>query len=135
MNDRRDEDYLFNMINPTIQESLNFEQKREIKAVLRRLSPSSMGKKYFDIRFTFWFIKRLYFVWIIGVDQRKKSRAGTATASQRAVTLVFQLLMYLGILISIILVAFLILYSLKSFAGIDILPDMHLQEYLRELLQ
>lgn len=66
---RRDHEYYYSMMNPDIEESLNYEQKDEIKNLLKR-AVRVPSRKIIDFRTTFWFIKKLYIVVFIGFDKR-----------------------------------------------------------------
>ncbi|MCD4795893.1 MAG: hypothetical protein K8R49_01800 [Candidatus Cloacimonetes bacterium] len=128
--DIRSDKKLLEMINPIIEESLNFEQRREICNVLKRLFPRPFSKHLVDIRLTFCFIRHWYLVILLGEDIRKFVRI-TPEKKERTVLLfvlniIFYFIMIMGILASL----FIFFYIIKSIFGIDIFPDKHLTDFL-----
>ncbi|MDN5354167.1 MAG: hypothetical protein PWQ09_923 [Candidatus Cloacimonadota bacterium] len=124
MQDKKNESYLDN-INPTIKKTLNHEQKQEIKSVLKRLLPPAYGKEVIDIRFTFWFLKKWYFVFIFGLDQRRDIEFMPDQRQNRALIIIFKAIIFLLIILGLLASAFGILYALKSISGIDLFPSSH----------
>jgi len=124
MQDKKNESYLDN-INPTIKKTLNHEQKQEIKSVLKRLLPPAYGKEVIDIRFTFWFLKKWYFVFIFGLDQRQDIEFMPDQRQNRALIIIFKAIIFLLIILGLLASAFGILYALKSISGIDLFPSSH----------
>ncbi|HCX72162.1 MAG TPA: hypothetical protein DHM37_00405, partial [Candidatus Cloacimonas sp.] len=110
---------------PTIKKTLNHEQKQEIKSVLKRLLPPAYGKEVIDIRFTFWFLKKWYFVFIFGLDQRRDIEFMPDQRQNRALIIIFKAIIFLLIILGLLASAFGILYALKSISGIDLFPSSH----------
>ncbi len=131
--DFEEKSYLRN-INPTIKKTLNREQKTEIRNVLKRLLPPAFGKEILDVRFTFWFFKRWYFVLIFGIDQRRNIQITPDQKGNRAIVMVFRLIIYFIIGIGMIVTFVILLYTLKSLSGVDILPAEHVTEFIRRLI-
>ena len=125
MRDKKNEKYLDN-INPTIKKTLNHEQKQEIKSVLKRLLPPAYGKEIVDVRFTFWFLKKWYFVFVFGLDQRRTLEFMPGQRQNRTLVIIFKVAIFLLIILGLLFSAFGILYALKSISGINLFPNSHL---------
>ncbi|MDY6915692.1 MAG: hypothetical protein SVM86_05220 [Candidatus Cloacimonadota bacterium] len=124
MQHKENEKYL-DTINPTIKKTLNHEQKQEIRSVLKRLLPPAFGKELIDVRFTFWFLKKWYFVFIFGLDQRKNIEFMPGQRQNRALGIIFKVIIFMIIILGLLVSAIGILYALKSISGIDLFPTTH----------
>ncbi|MDP8231301.1 MAG: hypothetical protein P9L91_01385 [Candidatus Zophobacter franzmannii] len=52
------------------KQNLSHGQRKELMALLKRMLPPVPSRGIVDIRFSFWFIKRWYIVFIFGEDIR-----------------------------------------------------------------
>ena len=123
---QKDSEYFYSMINEDIERSLSYEQRKEVKSVLKRavVIPS---KKIIDYRIKFWFIKRLYLTFFLGTDLRTKERIHPYTGF--AVFKFFvSLLLLLFLIFVIMIILFSLLYTIKSAFGIDVFPGAHLRD-------
>jgi len=120
------EEYYYSMIRPDIEKTLNFEQRQELRNVLKRIArvPST---KIVDFRTTFWFIKRFYLVVFLGLDRRRREPVGF----QRELLLIaMRMAVFFVLLIVLLFLVFGILYVAKSDMGIDLFQDRHLSDFL-----
>ena len=122
------QDYLDTM-NPSIRESLNYEQKKEISQLIQRLIPKAFSRHLIDLRFTFWLIRNWYVVLLFGRDHRLASRTYPGYR-KNWLEIVLKILLTIVIIVGILGCLFMLLYMIKSFIGIDIFPDKHLRNLL-----
>ncbi len=128
--DIRSDKKLLELINPIIEKSLNFEQRREICNVLKRLFPRPFSKHLVDIRLTFWFIKQWYFVLLLGEDIRKHVRIMPERKERTVLSFVLNIVFYFILIMGILASLFIFFYIIKTIFGIDIFPDKHLTDFL-----
>lgn len=123
------ENYL-DKLNPTIRNSLNYEQKREISCLLKRLLPQPFHKHTVEVRFNFWFLKHWYMIFLLGANNYRDQKVVTAKQEKTFLSIFmnifFTFIMVMGILATI----FLLLYLTKTLLGIDIFPDKHLLDFI-----
>ena len=109
-------------ISPAIRKTLTYEQKQEFIKVLDRMNVPAKKHHPVDLRFTFWFIKRWYIVFMAGLDLRDEKRDRGYNIFKKSAIVLIRMLFYSIIL----LIIFLGLYLLKSAFGINIFSDFHL---------
>ncbi|MBN9501077.1 MAG: hypothetical protein BGO01_11910 [Armatimonadetes bacterium 55-13] len=111
-----------------IRRSLTFEQRSAITAALRE----SRRKHAIDIRFVIPLIfTQLYFVLFVGKDLRRETQEKMVDRRQEAGRWVIAWVLGIGALVA--LIVFLVCgYILKSKAGIDLMPDSHASDLLRQ---
>jgi hypothetical protein len=114
-----------------IQENLSFEQRRELMALIKRMIPPVPSRGIIDIRFSFWFIKTWYFVLIFGLDNRKQFKAIDQGDTDRSLIAVARIFTYVIMFLVISILSILLLYMLKSMAGIDLYPDKHFIDIIK----
>lgn len=104
--------------------------KKQIDAVINALKSSQQGKEHsIDIRGLIpLFFVRYYFVLLMGRDTRRYTICLENDRRKRSQYVVGIYVGFLATLFSII-IAFTILYTFKSFIGIDIFTAHHLQDF------
>ncbi len=128
---QKNNDYFYSMINSDVEKSLSYEQRKEIQSMLSR-AVKTPSRKLIDYRIRFWFIKRLYLTFYLGVDSRKTERVQPHLGIAVFKFLVsFIFLLFIIFIIMIIL--FSLLYTIKSAFGINIFPGAHLRDMFSSL--
>lgn len=112
------------------RENLNIEQRNQLKAMLKKMLPPVPSVGIIDIRFSFWFFKQWYVVFIFGRDTREGFKSLDKGDVDRSLSIVAKATTYIIMLISILIMLLFLLYALKSVIGIDIFPDKHLIDFL-----
>lgn len=112
------------------KENLNIEQRNQLKSLLKRMLPPVPSVGIIDIRFSFWFFKQWYVVFIFGRDTREGFKSLDKGDVDRSLSIVAKATTYIIMIISIIIMLLFLLYALKSVIGIDIFPDKHLSDFL-----
>ena len=119
-------DSVLKKIDPEIKGSFT---KKQIDAFINALTSSQQGKKHaIDIRGLIpLFFVRYYFVILMGRDTRRHT---SCLENDRRKRSQYVLGIYVGFLAAAIFmfVAFTILYTFKSFIGIDIFSAYHFQD-------
>jgi hypothetical protein len=116
-------------ISPSIRASFTLAQR---SAIEQALAGGQIGKGHaVDIRLTIpLFFARYYLVWLMGRDQRVGTRRSEAKRHQGIS--VSSLLLFFFIAVSpVVVIMLLILYALKTALGINLMPDLHLKDFLR----
>lgn len=111
-------------------EKLNIEQRNQLKSLLKRMLPPVPSIGIIDIRFSFWFFKQWYVVFIFGRDTREGFKSLDKGDVDRSLSVVAKATTYIIMAIAILIMLLLLLYVLKSAIGIDIFPDKHLIDFL-----
>lgn len=119
------------MGNKGFSEKLTHEQRKDLMNLMKRMLPPVPSKGIIDIRFSFWFIRNWYIVLIFGRDTRNQFKAMDRGDMDKNLTSIAKLITYIILLIVLFMLFALLLYLLKSYAGIDIFPDAHLQDIIR----
>ncbi|NRB41069.1 MAG: hypothetical protein HRU20_21795 [Pseudomonadales bacterium] len=121
-------DYYYQQMNPAIESGLNYEQKQEVKRLLRR-AINEPSKKLVSHEMCFFFLKRFYMVFYLGLDKRNcKKRTDENRAhilSGLFLTLGLRLLLWGS---SVLLLAAVISYS-RTVLWIDFIQGQHIQDY------
>jgi|GEM_PF-1301555 len=117
-----------------ITENLSHQQRKELISLMKRMLPPVPSKGLIDIRFAFWLFGSWYIVFIFGKDTRKQFKAIDRGDFDRSLTAVAKIFTYLFMLMLLLLSFLAVLYFLKSAMGIDIMPDDHFPEYIKEKL-
>lgn len=112
------------------KENLNIEQRNQLKSLLKRMLPPVPSIGIIDIRFSFWFFKQWYVVFIFGRDTREGFKSLDKGDVDRSLSIVAKATTYIIMIVSIIIMLLFLLYALKSVVGIDIFPDKHLSDFL-----
>ncbi len=110
-------------------ENLNIEQRNQLKSLLKKMLPPVPSIGIIDIRFSFWFFKQWYVVFIFGRDTREGFKSLDKGDVDRSLSIVAKATTYIIMLISILIMLLFLLYALKSVVGIDIFPDKHLADF------
>jgi len=113
-----------------IGSNLSFEQRKEMMELMKRMLPPVPSRGIIDIRFSFWFFKRWYIVFIFGEDIRDTFKANDRGEMDEGLIRIAKIFTYFILTVLMILIVLLVLYLLKSIAGIDIFPDQHLTDIL-----
>lgn len=112
------------------RENLNIEQRNQLKSLLKRMLPPVPSIGIIDIRFSFWFFKQWYVVFIFGRDTREGFKSLDKGDVDRSLSAVAKATTYIIMAIAILIMLLLLLYVLKSAVGIDIFPDKHFIDFL-----
>lgn len=126
----KNDEYYYSEINPSVEKTFSYEQKKEIKRILKRAAriPS---KKIVDFKTTFWFFKPFYIAFFLGIDKRTGNRR-TDSEKMHIAGIGFKTLIYLSEAFLCLLVLLAMLYVLKTAVGIDLMPNSHLKDILPE---
>ncbi len=113
------------------KQNLSHAQRKELMGLLKRMLPPVPSRGIIDIRFSFWFIKRWYIVLIFGEDIRNSFKALDKGDVDKGIVVVAKIFTYLFSTILILALIFVLMYLLKSIAGIDLFPDKHLTDIIK----
>jgi len=116
-------DTFLQKLSPEILGSLSEEQLTAIREMLAEALPKS-SPKLVDIRWRINLIfAQYYIVFLVGRDRRQQKRYRfLSNITKVGNTITYALL--------VILVLLMFAYTLKSFVGIDIFPDKHLDDFI-----
>lgn len=115
-----------------INETLSHEQRKDLVNLMKRMLPPVPSLGIIDIRFSFWFIRHWYLVFIFGKDTRNQFKSLDKGDMNTGLTTVAKVFTYI-IMIIIMLILFLyLLYLVKSYMGIDLFPDQHFIDILKD---
>lgn len=117
---------VMNSIEPTVFKTLNLVQ---LEAIRQSVSANAPFRKHsIDIRGSIpLYITKFYFVFLIGKDRRSSTREKEIHRKEIAKGVSILGFIYIILTLSIPIL-FIFLYALKSFLGIDIFPDRHLND-------
>ncbi|MBN2830467.1 MAG: hypothetical protein JXR56_09130 [Candidatus Cloacimonetes bacterium] len=115
------------------KQNLSHAQRKELMGLLKRMLPPVPSRGIIDIRFSFWFVKRWYIVFIFGEDIRNSFQALDKGDVDKGIVVVAKIFTYLFTTVLILSLIFITMYLLKSIAGIDIFPDKHLTDVIKGL--
>ncbi len=113
------------------KQNLSHTQRKELMGLLKRMLPPVPSRGIIDIRFSFWFIKRWYIVFIFGEDIRNSFQALDKGDVDKGIVAVAKVFTYLFSTVLILVLIFILMYLLKSIAGIDLFPDKHLTDIIK----
>ena len=116
------------------KESLTHEQRKELMGLMKRMLPPVPSRGIIDIRFSFWLFRHWYFVLIFGRDTRQEFRSDDKGDSSVWLTTIARIFTYIIMFLITLILLLYALYLVKSFLGIDIYPNAHLKDILREKL-
>lgn len=128
-----DEQYYYAQMRPLIRDSLSFEQETEVKQVLKR-AIKVPSKKLMDIEVTFWFFKRFYFVFYLGLDKRKTLHFSDALQHKKLIQWLLNSFISVLLWSATLFVLFFVAYYFKSTIGIDLMPEQHANELFQQQL-
>ena len=126
-----DSEYFYSQINTHIEKTFTFEQKKEVKNLLKRIVKVP-SKKLLDFNISFWFIKKLYLTVYLGIDKRTKDRVPSKFV--RIMNYIFSVFLVLFILFVFGLFVFSFIYTVKSALGIDFFPGKHLSNVISTII-
>jgi len=118
------EDSIFSKINPLIEESMNNEQKRETKRLIKMALPKQTHK-VMEINLCFWFLKLFYITFYLGKDKRYQSRKFNKNIIWEMIVMSISSIFVISVALSLVSAIFLALYYIKSLIGFDLF-DWHL---------
>lgn len=127
-------DYYFDQMNPVVRKNFNFEQTKEIKSVLKR-AIRVPSKKVLNIEVTFWFFKRFYLVFYLGLDKREPVNIAISGTLSWSIKCLLHSIITVLIWGSTLFIMFSVFYYAKSTLGIDLFPDQHLEEIILKPLK
>lgn len=119
-----------NKMNDQVRDSLSFEQRKEVIRMYKRINPKTFYRHLINIRFSFWFIKKWYIVFLLGLDRKGKIKKGQASAQNKVTTLLINIMIYIIVILGILAFVLISLYILKSVAGINLFPNKHLSDLI-----
>lgn len=111
------------------KESLNIEQRNQLKSLLKKMLPPVPSVGIIDIRFSFWFFKQWYVVFIFGRDTREGFKSLDKGDVDRSLSIVAKATTYVVMILAMMIMFLFLLYAIKSVLGIDIFPDKHLTDF------
>ena len=113
------EDAIFEKINPLIEESMNNEQKRETKRLIKLALPKQT-KKVIEINLCFWFFRFFYITFYLGQEKRIQDRKIDKNFIWELIVMFISTIFVLSFAASLVSAIFLALYYIKSLIGIDL---------------
>ncbi|MBP7118222.1 MAG: hypothetical protein KBB33_07830 [Candidatus Cloacimonetes bacterium] len=116
-----------------ITESLSHKQRKELMGLMKRMLPPVPSLGIIDIRFSFWFIRNWYIVLIFGKDTRNQFKSQDKGDMNAGLTTVAKAFTYIFMSLLTIILLLYTLYLIKTFLGIDIFPDAHFKDIIRNL--
>jgi hypothetical protein len=116
----------------SIKETLTHSQRKDLMNLMKRMLPPVPSAGIVDIRFSFWFIRNWYIVFIFGKDTRKQFRSTDKGNMDAGLTHVAKGFTYIAMFLILLILILYLLYLLKSFMGIDLFPDAHLIDLIRK---
>jgi hypothetical protein len=123
-----EKDYFLNQCDPVIKSSLSPEQLHEVKRLLG-LRMQYNETQTTKLNFNIWFF-RFYFVTLyFGKGKRLSLRPFHENTKLEILFSCLGILLSFSLTISIMFAIFMSLYYIKSFAGINLFEDSHLQDY------
>ena len=117
-----------------IKETLSHEQRKELMSLLKRMLPPVPSLGIIDIRFSFWFIRYWYVVFIFGKDTRNQYKSLDKGDMNVGLTTVARIVTYIVMFLVLLILFLYLLYLLKSYVGIDLFPDLHLKDIIKARL-
>jgi hypothetical protein len=114
-----------------IKETLSHAQRKELMSLMKRMLPPVPSLGIIDIRFSFWFIKHWYIVFIFGRDTRNQFKSLDKGDMDTALTSVAKLITYVILLLVMMILLLYLMYLIKSYMGIDLFPNAHLGDIIR----
>lgn len=117
-----------------IKESLSHEQRKEMMSLMKRMLPPVPSLGIIDIRFSFWFFRHWYIVFIFGKDTRNQFKSLDKGDMSAGLTTVAKAITYIIMVLVAIILLIYALYLIKSIMGIDLFPDTHLKDIIRNRL-
>ena len=121
--------YYYEQINSAVESSLSYEQKEEIKRILKQ-AVKVPSKKIVSTEITFWFFRRFYIVFYLGFDRRRNRRKFEGGAVAFSLHILLKIFIYILLWGATAVVVFFVVYYTKLVLGIDIYPEHHLPELL-----
>lgn len=118
-----------------VQQSLSHEQRKELMSLMKRMLPPVPSLGIIDIRFSFWFFRHWYVVFIFGRDTRKQFRSLDKGDMDTALTTVAKVVTYIILVLIAVILLLYALYLIKSLLGIDLYPDTHLRNIISDKLR
>lgn len=117
-----------------IKETLSHEQRKELMSLMKRMLPPVPSFGIIDIRFSFWFIRYWYVVFIFGKDTRNQYKSLDKGDMNVGLTTVARIVTYIVMFLVLLILFLYLLYLLKSYVGIDLFPDLHLKDIIKARL-
>jgi len=117
-----------------IKETLSHEQRKELMSLMKRMLPPVPSLGIIDIRFSFWFIRYWYVVFIFGKDTRNQYKSLDKGDMNVGLTTVARIVTYIVMFLVLLILFLYLLYLLKSYVGIDLIPDLHLKDIIKARL-
>ncbi|MCD8480654.1 MAG: hypothetical protein LRZ88_10890 [Candidatus Cloacimonetes bacterium] len=117
----------------SLKESLSHEQRKELMSLMKRMLPPVPSLGIIDIRFSFWFFRHWYVVFIFGRDTRNQFKSLDKGDMDAGLTTVAKLVTYVIMLLVATILLLYAMYLIKSLMGIDLFPDTHLSDIIRKV--
>lgn len=130
-------EFLFSRIPVHIRNSLPPEHRQEVLNAFLKMATERNSPIKFETIFPFFF-RRYYMVVWLGRDRRKSTAAAERLRRELfplPIRTFFYLILMWVVLSCFGVLAFMCLYWLKSFLGIDIFPDHHLKDFMEMFVE
>jgi len=118
-----------------IQETLSHEQRKELMSLMKRMLPPVPSLGIIDIRFSFWFFRHWYVVFIFGRDTRNQFKSLDKGDMDTGLTTIAKFVTYIVMLLVTLILILYLLYLIKSLIGIDLFANVHLRDILRGIFK
>jgi hypothetical protein len=116
--------------SPQFHENLSHEQRKELVSLMKKILPPIPHAAMIDLRFSFWFIKKWYCIFMLGRDIRPEFRASSSSDSDKSMVFIAKFFTYLLMTFIFIIMVIILLYLLKSIMGWDLMPGRHLTDFI-----
>ncbi|MCB5262267.1 MAG: hypothetical protein LHW64_00750 [Candidatus Cloacimonetes bacterium] len=114
-----------------IKQTLSHAQRKELIGLMKRMLPPVPSLGIIDIRFSFWFFRRWYIIFIFGKDNRNQFRSLDKGDMDAGLATVAKVFTYIIMALVLLILFLFLLYLLKSYIGINIFPNAHLIDFIR----
>lgn len=122
--------FVLGHVDEDVRRSLTPQQFESIRQAIDATKP--LSKHPLDIRGVIpLFFARYYFVILGGRDKRKNQGDKEFDRRRNTASALSAIMLTIILLIPLSAMAILLLYGLKSFLGIDVMPDSHFGDLLR----
>lgn len=117
---------------PRTRENLTFSQRKELLGLMKRMLPPVPSMGIIDIRFSFWFIRKWYVVFIFGKDTRNQFRIHERGIEDKILAILVKLTIYVIMALFFFTILVFLIYLIKSYLGIDIYPNKHFPGFIKD---
>lgn len=115
-------EHFYQQIPDSIKRTFSSEQRDAVRLILDK-AIERPSQKVIDARITFWLIRRFYLVLFFGFDRRESNRPREQRASDKVVSKIMMLSVYVLIVGLFLLFSVFGLFMVEIISGLQILPD------------